>query len=315
MAATPSLRDVPGIRVGHATDPVGMTGCTVVLAAEGAVGGVDVRGSAPGTRETDLLRPTALVERVHAVCLTGGSAFGLAAADGVMRRLAERGIGFPTGVRPVPLVPAAVLFDLGVGSSQATPGADDGYAATLAAEGGTAGGGPIEGRVGAGTGATIGKWAGSERASRGGIGSWSARLPSGATVGALAATNALGNVVGRDGRTLSGARDGAGGFLDPGAVIGGGATSVPWTNTTLAVVATDAALDRSACRSLAGLAHDALALAISPVHTPFDGDTVFVLSTATAAERTDPATLLPLGALVVEVLRTAIERSVREPEG
>jgi L-aminopeptidase/D-esterase-like protein len=311
MAATPGIRDVPGIRVGHATDPVGRTGCTVVLAEGGAIAGVDVRGSAPGTRETDLLRPTALVERIHAIFLTGGSAFGLAAADGVMRRLAERGIGFPTGVRPVPLVPAAVIFDLGVGSPDATPTADDGYAATLAAEDGAAGDGALEGQVGAGTGASVGTWAGPQHAGPGGVGSWSARLPSGATVGALVVTNALGNVVGRDGRTLAGARDEAGGFADPKALTGEAAPSAPWGNTTLAVVATDMALDRAGCRAMAVLAHDALAQAISPVHTPYDGDTVFVLSTAESGAPAGPGPLLTLGMVVVDVLRTAIERSVR----
>ena len=149
-----TIRDVPGIRVGHWTDAPARTGCTVILAADdGMVGGVEVRGAAPGTRETDLLRPTALVERINAICLAGGSAFGLAAADGVMRRLAERGIGYPTGVRPVPIVPAAILFDLGVGDPDAHPTADAGYAATLAAE---ANDGDLEGAVGAGTGATEG---------------------------------------------------------------------------------------------------------------------------------------------------------------
>ncbi|HEX2883078.1 MAG TPA: P1 family peptidase, partial [Candidatus Limnocylindria bacterium] len=153
-----TIRDVPGIRVGHWTDATAATGCTVILPADaGAVAGVDVRGSAPGTRETDLLRPTALVERVNAICLAGGSAFGLAAADGVMRRLAERGIGFSTAARPVPIVPAAILFDLGVGDPGAFPTADAGYAATLAAE---ANEGPLEGRVGAGTGATCAKLGG-----------------------------------------------------------------------------------------------------------------------------------------------------------
>jgi L-aminopeptidase/D-esterase-like protein len=148
-----SIRDVPGISVGHATDAIGRTGCTVVLAEGGAVAGVDVRGSAPGTRETDLLHPTALVERIHALCLAGGSAFGLAAADGVMRFLAERGIGFDTGARPVPIVPAAILFDLFEGSATVAPGPGDGYAACEDAE---RGGGPLEGRLGAGTGATVG---------------------------------------------------------------------------------------------------------------------------------------------------------------
>src|SRR5918997_22149 len=153
-----SLRDVRGMRVGHWTDAEGLTGCTVVLLPDhGAVAGVDVRGSAPGTRETDLLRPTALVERINAICLAGGSAFGLAAADGVVRRLAERGVGFATGVRPVPIVPAAIVFDLGVGDPLAYPNADAGYAATIEAE---ANGGPLEGRVGAGAGTTVAKLAG-----------------------------------------------------------------------------------------------------------------------------------------------------------
>ena len=156
-----TIRDVPGIRVGHWTDALGRTGCTVVLAPDdGAVGGVDVRGSAPGTRETELLRPTALVERLHAICLAGGSAFGLAAADGVMTRLAERGIGYATGIRPVPIVPAAILFDLGVGDPNAIPTAEAGYAATLAAE---ANDGQLEGAVGAGTGATVAKLGAPER--------------------------------------------------------------------------------------------------------------------------------------------------------
>ena len=160
-----TLRDVPGLRVGHWTDPTGLTGCTVVLAPDdGAVAGVDVRGSAPGTRETDLLRPTALVERINAICLAGGSAFGLAAADGVMRRLAERGIGFATGVRPVPIVPAAILFDLGVGDPLAFPDADAGYAATLAAEANDgAARGPRSVRA---PGATVAKMAGPQGARR-----------------------------------------------------------------------------------------------------------------------------------------------------
>ena len=189
MAEHLTLRDVPGLRVGHWTDATGLTGCTVVLAPDsGAVAGVDVRGSAPGTRETDLLRPTALVERIHAICLAGGSAFGLAAADGVMRRLSERGIGFATGIRPVPIVPAAILFDLGVGDPLAVPDADAGYAATVAAEGDD---GPLEGRVGAGTGATVAKMAGPEHAKPGGIGSAARPLPGGSTVGALVVNNAL----------------------------------------------------------------------------------------------------------------------------
>src|SRR5215210_4749694 len=159
-----TIRDVPGLRVGHWTDGDRLTGCTVVLAPDGgAVAGVDVRGSAPGTRETDLVRPTALVQRINAVCLAGGSAFGLAAADGVMRRLAERGLGFDTGIRPVPIIPAAILFDLGVGDPEAYPNADAGRAATLAAE---VNDGSLEGPVGAGTGATVAKLGGTASARR-----------------------------------------------------------------------------------------------------------------------------------------------------
>lgn len=306
-----SIRDVPGISAGHATDAVGLTGCTVVLADGGAVAGVDVRGSAPGTRETDLLRPTALVERIHALCLAGGSAFGLAAADGVMRYLAERGIGFDTGARPVPIVPAAILFDLFVGSANAAPGPDDGYAAAAAAERGD---GSLEGRVGAGTGATVGKLAGPQLASPGGVGSAAMRLPDGSTIGALVITNAVGNVIGRDGRILAGVRDEAGGLVDASALLLAGPPPgrVPpsGTNTTLAVVATDATLDRAQCSRLATQAHDALAMAISPVHTLLDGDTVFALSTGRMPAPDGLGGLLSLGAAAVEMLRTAIERSV-----
>jgi L-aminopeptidase/D-esterase-like protein len=308
---TLTIRDVPGILVGHATDAVGMTGCTVVLATDGAIAGVDVRGSAPGTRETELLRPTALVERAHAICLAGGSAFGLAAADGVMRYLAERGIGFDTGARPVPIVPAAILFDLFVGSETASPGPDDGYAACEAA---ARGDDPLEGRVGAGTGATVGKLAGPEMTSPGGVGSAALRLPDGSTVGALAITNAVGNVIGRDGRVLAGVRDGSGGFVDaPGLLLAGpppGRVPPSGTNTTLAVVATDATLDRAQCSRLAAQAQDALALAIAPVHTILDGDAVFVVATGRAPAPDGLGGLLSLGAAAVESLRTAIERSV-----
>ncbi len=297
-----TLRDVPGIRVGHATDEAGRTGCTVVLTPDGAVAGVDVRGSAPGTRETDLLRPSALVDRVHGLCLAGGSAFGLAAADGVMRYLAERGIGFDAGVRRVPIVPAAILFDLGVGSPEAAPHPDDGYAACLVAE---AGDGPLEGRVGAGTGAMVGKLAGMERAEPGGVGSAGVRMPDGSTLAALVVNNAIGNVVRRDGTILAGAS------LDPGAVTS--AADAPHPNTVLVVVATDASLDRGGCRKLAELAHDGIAQAISPPHTLLDGDVAFALSTGRAAAPAGLPALIGLGAAVVEVVRTGVERSVAYP--
>lgn len=290
---TLTLRDVPGIRVGHWTDAARATGCTVVLAPDdGAVAGVDVRGSAPGTRETDLLRPTALVERIHAVCLAGGSAFGLGAADGVMRRLAERGVGVATGVRPVPIVPAAILFDLGVGDPNAFPDADAGYAATLAAE---ADDGPIEGRVGAGTGAMVAKLAGVDGASPGGIGSAARRLADGSTVGALVVNNALGNIHARDGRSL--------------VVAAGGPLPPPVANTTLVVIATDAPLDRAQCRKLAELGHDALAIGIRPTHTMFDGDVVFALATGDGS-RVGPEVFLRLGLAAQDAIGEAIERSV-----
>lgn len=290
---TRTLRDVPGIRVGHWTDAARATGCTVVLAPDdGAVAGVDVRGSAPGTRETDLLRPTALVERIHAVCMAGGSAFGLGAADGVMRRLAERGVGVPTGVRPVPVVPAAILFDLGIGDPNAFPDADAGYAATLAAE---ADDGPLEGRVGAGTGATVAKLAGVDGASPGGVGSAVRPLADGSIVGALVVNNALGNIHARDGRPL--------------AVAAGPPASPPASNTTLVVVVTDAPLDRAQCRKLAELGHDALAIGIRPTHTMFDGDVVFTLATGDGS-RIGPEAFLGLGLAAQDAIGEAIERSV-----
>jgi L-aminopeptidase/D-esterase-like protein len=293
MTARLTIRDVPGIRVGHWTDARAATGCTVVLAAgAGALAGVDVRGSAPGTRETDLLRPTALVERVNAICLAGGSAFGLAAADGVMRRLAERGIGFATGLRPVPIVPAAILFDLGVGDATAFPDADAGYAATLAAE---ANDGTLEGRVGAGTGATVAKLAGPDSGRPGGIGSAARQLPDGSMLGAIVALNALGDIHARDGRALASSP----GMGSPPAV----------GNTTLVVIATDAALDRAQCRKLSEIGHDALARQVRPTHTMFDGDVVFTLSTADGGTMTTDA-FFGLGLEALDVVGDAIERAI-----
>jgi L-aminopeptidase/D-esterase-like protein len=288
-----TIRDVPGIRVGHWTDAVARTGCTVVLCPDaGATAGVDVRGSAPGTRETDLLNPTALVDRVNAICLAGGSAFGLGAADGVMRRLAERGIGFATGIRPVPIVPAAILFDLGVGDANAFPDADAGYAATLAAE---TDDGPLEGLVGAGAGATVAKLGGVADAHPGGVGSAARRLATGSLVGTLVVNNALGDIHARDGRLLVGRH--------------GDRALPPVGNTTLVVVATDAPLDRAQCRKLAELGHDALARGIRPAHTMFDGDVVFTLSTGVGGSA-DAEAFLELAEAAGDVIGEAIERSV-----
>jgi L-aminopeptidase/D-esterase-like protein len=288
-----TIRDVPGIRVGHWTDVGAATGCTVVLPPDaGAFAGVDVRGSAPGTRETDLLRPTALVERINAVCLAGGSAFGLAAADGVMRRLAERDIGFATGVRPVPIVPAAIRFDLGVGDASAFPDADAGYAATLAAESND---GPLEGRVGAGTGATVAKLGGADSGQPGGVGSAARRLPDGSTLGAIVALNALGDIHARDGRVLAPS-------TGPSAPPAAG-------NTSLVVIATDAPLDRAQCRKLSEIGHDALARQVRPTHTMFDGDVVFTLSTGDGGRMATEG-FFALGLATLEVVGEAIERAV-----
>ena len=292
-----TLRDVHGLRVGHATNESAVTGCTVVLATDGAVAGVDVRGAAPGTRETDLLRPGSLVERIHAVCLAGGSAFGLAAADGVMSWLAERGIGFTTEGGPVPIVPAAILYDLGIGRADVRPTAADGIGACDAAERGD---GPAEGSVGAGTGATVAKLSGPEGTRMGGVGMAGRALDGGHVLAAMAICNALGSVVGRDGRTIAG----------PPAASLPVAPPSHLEHTTLAVIATDADLDRSQCRRLAELGHDALARSIVPVHTMFDGDTVFALSTGSGAAMA-PGQFMGLGIAAVELLSEAIERSVR----
>jgi L-aminopeptidase/D-esterase-like protein len=305
----PSITDVAGIRVGQATDAEALTGCTVVLCEEGAVGGVDVRGSAPGTRETDLMRPMTFVQRVHAVLLTGGSAFGLAAADGVMRYLEERGAGFDTGIEGVPrvpIVPAAVIFDLRVGDRRARPSPQMAYEACR-----TASGSVDEGSVGAGTGATVGKLLGAMSAMKGGVGTWSLALPGGLTVGALAVVNAYGDVLDdRTGQILAGAREpGGGGFLGMAKALQ--AAGFPpalgiGENTTLVVVATDARLTKEEANWLARVSHDGLARVVSPVHTLYDGDTVFALSLGAAA-----ANLNAIAAAAVEAVAEAVKRGVR----
>jgi L-aminopeptidase/D-esterase-like protein len=258
------ITSVAGIRVGHWTDPVGLTGCTVVLPPPGTVASCEVRGGAPGTRETDLLRPGMLVQEAHAVLLTGGSAFGLAAADGVMRYLAERGIGFETPVARVPIVPAAVLFDLSCGSPEARPGPEAGHAACIAAATGEV----HEGNVGAGTGATVAKLRGQGGAVKGGLGT--ASMTDGAlVVGAVAAVNALGEIVDDDGAMIAGARADA---VDEAAAPGP-------ANTTLVVVATNARLSKERANLLARAAHHGISRAVRPSHTMWDGDTVFALAT------------------------------------
>ena len=321
------IRDVPGVRVGHATDSAALTGCTVVLTEGGAAAAVDVRGAAPGTRETALLAPGRTIDRVHAVLLTGGSAFGLTAADGVMGWLRERGVGFATAAGPVPIVPAAVLYDLAFGTSQ-HPDAAMGRAACADALADPAA--PLrQGNVGAGTGATVGKLRGLDGAVKGGLGSASASLSLGAlgtvTIGAIVAVNAVGDI--RDpatGAIVAGMRAPAGGWLDTFAQLRGGFpaptasnAAVPpaevGTNTTIAVIATDAPLDGSSAYRLAQNAHDAFARTIWPCHTPFDGDTIFALSTAPGS--IEPGSLAALSVAVEDVLSRAILRAVERAIG
>jgi L-aminopeptidase/D-esterase-like protein len=296
---TGDLTDVPGIRVGHWTDDVGLTGCTVVLLPDdGAVTGVDVRGAAPGTRETDVLHPDNQVQVAHAILLSGGSAFGLAAADGVMRRLEERGLGVATPGGPVPIVPAAVVFDLTTGSSAARPGADAGYLACVAAEDGSRCG---SGTIGAGTGATVGKLFGSSYP--GGVGTASLALPGGGVVSAVAVVNAVGDVVDEAGTVLAGAGSVA-------RLLGSGVQAPPpiGSNTTLAVVATDIVLSKVQAHRLAVTAHDGLAQAIRPVHTAYDGDTVFAVSTG--ARPAEDTSMLLLQTAAVEVVARAVRAAV-----
>ncbi len=309
-----SLTDVAGLEVGHFSDSRRPTGCTVVLARQGAVCGVDVRGGAPGTRETDLLAPEATVEQVHAVLLSGGSAFGLDAATGVVRWLEERGVGFPVGTARVPIVPAAILFDLAVGDWKIRPDAAAGYAAAQAARGGAV----AEGSVGAGAGATVGKLLGFERAMKGGLGTASIRRPDGLVVAALVAVNAAGDVVDpRSGRVLAGARvpDGSRPAGTLQAIVAGQAGGLPQKSgesTSLGVVATNAALTKAQATKVAQMAHDGLARTIQPVHTPWDGDTLFALATG---ERPGPADVLVVGALAAEATARAVARAVKLARG
>jgi L-aminopeptidase/D-esterase-like protein len=306
---------VPGITVGHWTDSVGLTGCTVVLCPQGTVGSGEVRGGAPGTRETDLLRSGTLVQEVNAVLLTGGSAFGLAAADGVMRFLEEKGIGFETLAGPVPIVPAAVLFDLTVGDAKARPGAEHGYLACQAS-----GDEIAEGNVGAGTGATVAKINGPDGAVKGGLGT-AAREDGEIVVAAIAAVNAHGEVLDENGDVLAGARTVEGGPADgaepglggawpaeprsPGQTPGASQPTLPGTNTTLVTLATNAKLSKERARLLSLAGHEGIAEAIRPAHTMWDGDTVFALATGQV-----DADQQAVEALAVETVKEAIRRAV-----
>ena len=314
-----SLTDVPGLKVGHFTDPRRPTGCSVVLCEAGATAGVAVRGSAPGTRETDLLEPGNAVEQVHAVLLTGGSAFGLAAADGVMRWLEERGHGLRVGAACVPIVPAAVLFDLWVGDGRIRPDAAAGYTACDAA---AADGGAIaaQGNVGAGAGATVGKLFGPARAMKGGIGTASIRVGA-ITVGALVAVNAIGDVVDpASGRIIAGAlADDGRTPLDIRASICSGRFPADAPDallagmaTTIGVIGTDARLTKAQAAQLASVAHDGLARSINPVHTLSDGDTLFTLATGASGQAMH---LSLLGTLAAEVTARAVINAVHHARG
>lgn len=313
--AADGITRVPGIKVGHYTDLDSATGCTVVLSEDGAVGGVDVRGSAPGTRETDVLRAGALVSKVHGVLLSGGSAFGLDAASGVVRYLEDRGLGFRIAGAVVPIVPAAILFDLGLVTGDVRPGPAEGYRACEQASSGDV----AQGSVGAGTGATVGKLLGAAHAVKGGIGTASVDLGDGLLVGAIVAVNAIGSVFDPDGGSLlAGPRDGDGASMldsielmtSPGfrRGIGGAGPS----STTIGVVATSAALTKEQANKLAAVAHDGLALAVRPAHLMGDGDTVFALATGA---RDGPFDLDRVLAAAVICVGRAIARGVSEADG
>ena len=304
-----SITIVDGIRVGHAQDEEALTGCTVVLCERGAVGGVDQSGGAPGTRQTDALQPSHLVSKVHAVMLSGGSAFGLDAASGAMRYLEERRVGFNVGVAKVPIVPSAILFDLGLGSSKRRPDAEMGYEACLNASAKV----PAEGNVGAGTGATVGKILGIKNAMKGGIGTAGMEIGAGLRVGAIVAVNAFGDVVHpRTGRIVAGARKTKRGreFADAIKVMkrlaGKDILAFARGNTVIGVVATNAKFDKEQAAKLASMAMNGVARTVRPANTMLDGDTMFAL--ATGKKKAD---VNIVGAFAAEVVAEAIVRAVR----
>lgn len=312
-----AITDVPGVEVGHAQDNEALTGCTVILCRKGAVAGVDVRGGAPGTRETDLLDPVNMVEKAHAIVLAGGSAYGLDSASGVMRYLEEQGIGFNTGVARVPIVPAAILFDLNLGKADVRPDAEMGYRAASVASKDV----PPEGNVGAGTGACVGKVLGVKTAMKAGLGTASMEA-NGIVVGAIVAVNAWGDVIDpKSGEVVAGARSTRLGPLKLGqdgyfadtlemmkTFLGRTAVGVATrTNTVIGVVATNASLTQSEATRVAQMAQDGLARAIRPAHTMLDGDTIFAL--ATGAKKADVSTV---GAFAAEVFARAIGRAAQK---
>jgi L-aminopeptidase/D-esterase-like protein len=305
-----AITDIPGIRVGHAAAPGRPTGCTVVLCESGVTCGVAVRGGAPGTRETDLLRPENAVNAVHAILLTGGSAFGLDAASGVMRWLDEQGHGLLVGPANVPIVPAAVLFDLWLGDARIRPNADSGYAACVAASGNA----PAQGNAGVGLGATVGKLYGISRAMKGGVGTASLRV-GGLTVGAIVAVNAIGDVLDENGKVIAGARSESGRRLvgTTAAVLAGAGPEhlMAGMATTLGVVATDAELSKAQATQLAALAHHGLSRSVSPL-TLHDGDCLFALATGGSGRSGE---ISILGTMAAEAVARAIRNAVRAAVG
>ena len=307
-----SLTDVRGLSVGHFTDTRRPTGCTVVLTPQGAVAGVDVRGASPGTRETELLSPLNAVEKIHAVLLSGGSAFGLDAAGGVMRWLEEKGVGVEVGPVRIPIVPAAILFDLFTGDASIRPDATSGYAACAAASVSP----EAQGNVGAGAGAVVGKLFGIERAMKGGIGSASVCV-NGVTVAALVAVNAVGDVIDpRSGAVIAGSRsvDGLSMVGTTQAILNGEALMhlMPGGATSIGVVATDAVISKVQANKIAQMAHDGLARSINPVHTLTDGDTLFALGTGASGLEVHTTVL---GTLAAEVVARAVLNAVRAAKG
>jgi L-aminopeptidase/D-esterase-like protein len=301
-----AITDVPGIKVGHWTNLDAATGCTVVLCETGAVGGVDVRGAAPGTHETDALRPGNAVSTVHGVLLAGGSAFGLAAAPGVMRWCEEHGIGVAFGGATIPIVAGAVIFDLGIGRGDVRPDFQAGYEAAKAANAG-----PVaQGSFGVGTGATVAKLLGREASLKGGVGTASEELTAeGIIIGALVAVNAIGDVVDpASGKVVAGPRSGRGDFADTMSFLRTGRRRPPEGNTTIGVVATNARLTKEQANRLAVVSHDGLARAIRPVHTRGDGDTMFGL--ASGEKEIHEMRLIALEALAAVAVERAIVKAV-----
>jgi L-aminopeptidase/D-esterase-like protein len=310
--AAGSITDVQGVKVGHFTESRRPTGCTVLLFEKGATAGVDVRGSAPGTRETDLLNPINTVQQVQAILLAGGSAFGLDASSGVVRFLEEHRWGYAVGDVVVPIVPAAILYDLEIGDPKIRPTAESGYKACQAATTERV----AEGNVGAGAGATIGKMFGPKQAMKSGLGSASVRVgDTGIVVAAIVAVNAVGDVVDpKTSKIIAGARKADGsGFMDSMARIREGySVRADGANTTIGVVATNVALDKAQATKVAQMAHDGLARTIYPVHTPSDGDTIFAVATGALAARANHGAI---GALAAEVMARAVLRAVMSARG